>query len=175
MENADLSPFTHISGKDNNFIELTDGTLMVIVQMWGGRNELGAKAAGTENMGLAYTLWSTDGGATWSQRAAIGGLTGKSRLVSLQSGKLLACVQNIKPGPYKKFFIAESTDGGIALINRREALAHLQPTTAGFPQLDDGKVVLHFLHDAQPGKSSHVSWYSGCGMRAIVSYDEGKT
>ena len=175
MASADVSPFKHVSGKDNNVIELADGTLVVALQFWGGRDESGAKAAGTEDMGLAYTLRSTDGGATWSQRAAICGLTGKSRLVALRSGKLLACVQNIKPGPYKTFSIAESADGGITWTNPREALKGHNPTTAGWLQLSDGRVLLHFLRDAQPGKSPHVSWYGGCGMRAVLSDDEGET
>ena len=151
------------------------GTLVVAVQFWGGRDESGAKADGTEDMGLAYTLRSTDGGATWSQRASICGLAGKSRLVRLRSGKLLACVQNIKPGPYQMFYIAESRDGGVTWTDPREALAGQNPTTAGMLQLANGRVVLSFLYDAQPGTSPHESWYAGCGMRAIVSHDEGKT
>jgi len=147
------TPFKHISGKDNYIIELDDGTLVVAVQFWGGRNESGAKAAGTEDMALAYTLRSTDGGANWSNRAPICGLTGKSRLISLKSGKLLACVQNIKPGPYNTFCIAESADGGVTWINPREALTGHKPTTAGMLQLADGRVLLQFVLDAQLGKS----------------------
>ena len=66
-----MSPFTHISGKDNNFIELADGTLVVAVQFWGGRDQSGAKAAGTEDTGLAYTLRSTDGGTTYPVPAEV--------------------------------------------------------------------------------------------------------
>jgi hypothetical protein len=175
MANLALSPFTYISGKDNNLIELSDGTLVVTVQLWGGRDESGGKAPGGEKAGLAYAMRSTDGGATWSQRASICGLAGKSRLVSLQSGKLLACVQNIKAGPYNKFSIAESVDGGLTWTNPREALAGLNPTTASLMQLADGRVVLQLLYDAQPGKSRYNSWSSGGGMRAVVSHDEGKT
>ena len=175
MGDVDLSPFIHISGKDNNLIELADATLVAAVQLWGGRDESGAKAAGTENKAMAYTLRSTDGGVTWPQRASICDLTGKSRLVRLQSGKLLACVQNIKPGPYNTFYIAESIDGGITWSNPREALAGHNPSTAGMLQLADSRVVLQYLRDAQPGKSSNVSWYAGCGMRAVISDDEGKT
>ena len=91
------------------------------------------------------------------QRASIYGLTGKSRLASLQSGKILACVQNIKPGPYKTFYIAESADGGVTWTNPRESLAGQNPTTAGMLQLTDGRVVLQFLRDAQPGKSRYNS------------------
>jgi len=175
MANLDLSPFTRVSGKDNSVIELLDARLVMAVQLWGGRDESGAEAPRGEQEGLAYTLRSTDGGATWSERASICGLAGKSRLVSLQSGKLLACVQSIKPGPYNKFFIAESMDGGVTWTNPREAIAGLQPSTASLTQLADGRVVLQFVYDKQPGKSQYWSGYAGCGMRAVVSHDEGKT
>ncbi|MDP7304612.1 MAG: sialidase family protein, partial [Pirellulaceae bacterium] len=72
-------------------------------------------------------------------------------------------------------YIAESRDGGVTWTDPREALAGQTPTTAGMLQLADGRVVLQFLRDAQPGKSDHSSWYSGCGMRAVISDDEGKT
>ena len=175
MAKLSVAPFTHVSGKDNNVIELSDGTLVMAVQLWGGRDESGPKAPGGQDAGPAHTLRSTDGGKTWIQRAPICGLVGKSRLISLQSGKLLACVQSIKAGPYNKFYIAESVDGGITWTNPREAFADLKPTTASLTQLADGPVVLQFVYDAQPGTSAHNSWYSGGGMRAVVSNDEGKT
>jgi hypothetical protein len=175
MGDFELAPFERVGGKDNCVIELADGSLMVAVQLWGGMDESGAKAPGGQMAGLAYTLRSTDGGATWSKRASICGLAGKSRLVSLQSGKLLACVQNIKAGPVNRFSIAESVDGGITWTNPREALAGSNPSTASLMQLTDRRVVLSFLYDAQPGKSPLESWYSGGGMRAVVSHDDGKT
>jgi hypothetical protein len=39
MADLDLSPFTRIRGKGNNVIELIDGTLLMAVQLWGGRDE----------------------------------------------------------------------------------------------------------------------------------------
>ena len=175
MCDLDLSPFTHVSGKDNNMVELEDGTLLLAVQLWGGQDDSGGNAPKGEEQGLAYTLRSTDGGITWTQRAPICGLAGKSRLVSLQSGKVLACVQNIKPGPYNIFFLAESADGGLTWVKPREEFADLQPTTASLTQLADGRTVLQFVYDAQPGKSPHWSGYAGGGMRAVVSHDEGET
>ena len=158
MADLDLSPFARIGGKDNNAIELANGTLAAAVQLWGGRDELGAKAPPLTESGLAYnTLRSTDGGSMWTQRASICGLAGKSRLVSLQSGKLMACVQSVKSGPYKSFSITESVDGGVTWTSPREPINGLRPITANLTQLANGRVVLQFVHDVQPGKSDRLS------------------
>ena len=157
MAKLDMQPFRYVSGKDNNMVELADGTLLVVLQFWGGRDESGAELPGGEYEGLAHVLRSTDGGRTWTRRAPICGLAGKARLVSLQSGKLLAWVQEISPGGYNTFFIAESVNGGLTWINRREALSGLKPSTANMTQLSDGTVVLQFLYDSAPGRS-HSSY-----------------
>ena len=174
MADMDLSPFTRIGGKDNNVIELADGTLVVAVQLWGGRDESGGRAPPVMESGLAYTLRSTDGGTTWSQRASICGLAGMARLERLASGKLLACVYRVRSN---ELMLAESVDHGLSWRHPRSVATQFNPggEMGSLTALDDRSVVLHFLYDAARGKNPHLDWYTTEGLRAIVSHDEGKT
>jgi hypothetical protein len=179
MADLDLAPFTRVRGKGNNVIELADGTLVMAVQLWGGRDASGAKVTpdlvpSWGEMGLACTLRSVDGGATWRQRASIGGLTGLARLVSLDSGKILACVYELRS---KHLMLAESDDGGMSWLNPRPVATEHNPggEMGSLTAFGDGAVLLQFLYNQAPSKNPHLDWYRTEGLRAMISHDEGRT
>ena len=170
----DLGPFTRVWGKDNNVIELPDGTVLAVVQLWGGEDDARGRAPSSQDEGLVHVLRSTDGGRSWGQRASVCGLVGKARLIRLRSGKLLACVYKIRSN---QLMLAESNDDGRSWLNARPVATGVNPggETGNLTQLADGSVLLQFLHDATPAKNPHLNWYEVEGLRAIISHDEGRT
>lgn len=168
----DMHPFKRVSGQDTNMLELPDGTLLLVLQLWGG--ESGKNLAATEAEAGAYVLRSTDGGKTWGRRSPICGLVGKARMVRLRSGKLLACVYKIRSN---QLMLAESEDDGRNWTNPRPVATDVNPggETGNLTQLTDGTVVLQFLYDATTDKNPHLDWYEVSGLRAITSHDEGQS
>ena len=175
MADLDIHPFTHVAGKDNNLLELPDGTLLMTAQVWGGQGGPDMKAPQDKVDGLACVFRSSDKGRTWRQPAFIAGLAGKSRIVSLKSGKMLACVYRIKAGTVDSLFIAESLDSGRSWHNKRKVITGLQPNGADLTQLKDGTLVMQFLHDSEPKSTIHNEFKYVDSLRAVISHDEGQT
>ena len=171
---VDVHPHTHLTGKDNNMIELFDGTLLVGLQLWGDVDRNGAEEPTTDADRKAYVLRSTDGGRSWGEPVSICSLAGMARLIRLMSGKLLACVY----APHSQhLMLAESIDEGRSWANVRAVASEVNPggETGNLSQLTDGTVVLQFLYDASTAKNRHLDWYTVEGLRAILSHDDGHT
>ena len=171
----DIAPYTQLSGKGHNLLELNDGTLLVTLRLWGATGAAADEQQRGPVDAPTHVLRSVDGGKTWTGRSPLAGLAGQTRLRRLASGKLLACVFNLKIGVTNKLMLAESDDGGQTWINPREVSAARQPGGANLTQLADGTVVLEYLYDTAPGKSPHSNWYYVNGLRSVISRDEGKT
>ena len=153
-------------------LELLDGTLLVPLQLRDGE---GTDAIVDQREAPVAVLRSTNGGKTWRHITEICGLVGQTRMLRLESGKLLACVFKVKAGIVKKLFLAESNDDGGTWIAKCEVMTRFNPGGANLTQLVDGTVVLQFLHDVAPGKNPNNDWYSIDGVHAVVSRDEGRT
>jgi hypothetical protein len=169
------APFTHVSGKGHNLVELPDGTLLVALRLWRGQSDADKEAPEGPREARTFVLRSMDRGKTWSHPAEVCGLAGQTRILRLASGKLLACVFKLNVGVVNKLFLAESNDNGHTWTNKREVIGHRQPGGANLTQIADGTVVLEYLYDTAPGKSPHSTWYYIEGVRAVVSHDEGAT
>ena len=67
----------------------------------------------------------------------------------------------------KNMFLSESYDGGYSWVNERQ-VTPIMKCSGDMTLLKDGTLVLQYLH-------RYGDRYTGEGIRAIVSYDEGKT
>lgn len=170
-----IAPYTNLVGRGHNLVELPDGTLLLALQLWGGQTGPDRHRKQGPVEATTFVLRSTDGGKSWRGRTELCGLAGQTRLLRLSSGKLLACVFKLKIGVANKLFLAESTDDGNTWTKERDVTGKLQPGGANLTQLDDGAVVLEYLHDTAPGRSPHSNWYYVDGTRAVISRDEGAT
>ena len=171
----DIAPCTNLVGRGHNLVELPDGTLLLALQLWGGKTDSDMLGKQGPVEATTFVLRSRDGGKSWHGRTELCGLAGQTRLLRLSSGKLLACVFKLKIGVANKLFLAESNDDGKTWIKERDVTGKLQPGGASLTQLDDGTVVLEYLYDTAPGRSPHSNWYYVEGTRAIISRDEGAT
>jgi hypothetical protein len=152
---------------------------------------------------FTYVVRSRDGGKTWGEKSMLARYSGEAHLLELPSGKLMACYRKQRnhriPGDpptgmelklkhgyqpqfyseekkgenrertnrIKNMFVSESSDDGVTWVNERQASGFLQ-CSGDLTLLTDGTLVLAFDH-------RYPDDIANDGMRALVSYDLGKT
>ena len=152
---------------------------------------------------FTYVVRSKDGGKTWGEKSMLARYSGEAHLLELPSGKLMACYRKQRnhriPGDpptgmelklkygyqpqffseekkrenhertnrIKNMFVSESSDDGYTWLNERQASGFLQ-CSGDLTLTTDGTLVLAFDH-------RYPDDIANDGMRALVSYDLGKT
>ena len=162
----DMHQFTHVSGKDNDIVELPDGALLMALQVWGGKDAEGAQAPASEETADAYVFRSADDGATWRRGGLISHAVGYTRLLRLDSGHLLACVYKRSTN---RLCIVESEDSGTTWSSER-GVHVADPGPGDLTALVDGTVMLQYLFKYDPVRE-HITH----GVRAVISRDQGTT
>ena len=196
-----ISPYTLTIMDNCELLELADGTILMTCNL---RHVDGAYEANVipEHRGtFVYVFHSADGGRTWPHRSMVTMYGAETHLLQLPSGKLFAAIRkqrwHRRPGDpasvlemkqrygytvavgggfiedaekanrIKNMFISESFDGGYTWVNERQVSNFMQ-CSGDMTVLRDGTLVMQYLH-------RYNDQIANEGMRARVSYDQGKT
>ena len=94
---VDPTPHKQMSGWNSDMLELEDGTILLTAELRRGRDLVHDDRGGLLPMELRgvfpYVMRSRDGGRTWGDKSIIAMYAGETHLLTMPSGKLLACIR----------------------------------------------------------------------------------
>jgi len=201
----DLSPHTRALTGNSDLLQLQDGTVLLTLDLRAGpdavHDESGELLPVELRGSFPYVFFSHDGGRTWPEKSLLVMYAGEVHLLELPDGKLMAAIRKQRwhrlPGDpasvaelkhryghtpacdsgiidareqsnrIKNMFVSESYDGGHTWVNERQ-VAQFKQCSGDLTLTSDGTLVLQFLHRYDDNIAMR-------GIRAMVSYDLGKT
>ena len=93
----DLSPHTHVAGWNSDMIEMTDGTILLTLEMKNSKDAVHDAQGDALPLVLGgifgYVFRSRDGGITWPDKNLVTLYGAEMHLLELPSGKLLAAIR----------------------------------------------------------------------------------